>query len=318
MYCQNCGRKLNEGELFCLSCGQKVENENNTINNINQNSIQMNSNSQQYINQNPIQMNSNSQQYVNQNPMQMNSDSQQYVNQNNNPVKKKKLKWWIPVLFFVGGFLMFLGNSITTILVTSQGEFIRESDLLKNPIIMTFRWLAVICWFMVIPSLIFVIIKYNKKTPEEKTQKDYQINNMINNANSLDEKLLISFIGNNYDKIIQQKFSVPALFLSWIYTLYRRVYIPSIIGMIAIIILSLLPNPIYTIVVFIFAVVLGINFNKWYVAYAKKQVEKIKISNQTVNENELINICKKKGGTNFWLVILIYAIFAIVIKILNL
>ncbi len=241
----------------------------------------------------------------------------QNINQNNNFVRKKKLKWWIPVLFFVGGFLMFLGNSFTMILVNSQEEFVVESDLLKNPIIMTFRWLAFICWFLVIPSLIFVIIDYNKKAPEEKKQNNCQLNNMINSANSLDEKLLMAFIGNNYDKIIQQNFSVPALFLSWIYTLYRKVYIPSIIGMVAIIILGFLPSTIYTMVILIFAIVLGINFNKWYVFYAKKQVEKIKISNQTVNENELINICKKKGGTNLWIAILIYAIFGIVSGFLN-
>lgn len=135
--------------------------------------------------------------------------------------------------------------------------------------------------------------------------------------NSLDDKLLMAFIGNNYEKIMQQKFSIPALFLSWIYTLYRRIYIPSIIGMVAIILLGFLPSIIYTIIVFAFVIVLGINFNKWYVAYAKKQVEKIKMSNQNINENELINICKKKGGTNIWLAILIYAIFAIVSGFLN-
>lgn len=135
--------------------------------------------------------------------------------------------------------------------------------------------------------------------------------------NSLDDKLLMAFIGNNYEQIMQQKFSVPALFLSWIYTLYRKIYIPSIIGMGAIILLGFLPSIIYTIIVFAFVIVLGINFNKWYVAYAKKQVEKIKMSNQNINENELINICKKKGGTNIWLAILIYAVFAIVSGFLN-
>ena len=116
-------------------------------------------------------------------------------------------------------------------------------------------------------------------------QMDNNSQQYVNNTNSLDEKLLMAFIGNNYDKIIQQNFSVPALFLSWIYTLYRKVYIPSIIGMVAIIILGFLPSTIYTMVILIFVIVLGINFNRWYVAYAKKQVEKIKISNQTVNEN---------------------------------
>jgi len=127
----------------------------------------------------------------------------------------------------------------------------------------------------------------------------------------------MAFIGNNYQRIMQQKFSLPALFLSWIYTLYRKVYIPSIIGMIAIIILVFLPSAIYSVIVLVFLVVLGINFNKFYISYAKKQINKIKMTNQNVNENELISICNKKGGTNVWLAILIYAIFAIISGLLN-
>lgn len=257
--------------------------------------------------------------YANQNQPQVNTNmyQQQYVNQNNNSTKKKKIKWWIPILFFVGGFLMFLGNFIATIIVTSQQDLVLESDLLKNPIIMLFRWLTIICWIMVIPSLIIVIINYNKKTPEEKIQNDFQINNMINNATSLHEKLLIAYIGNNYDQIIQKKFSIPALFLSWIYTLYRKIYIPSIIGMVATIFLGFLPNPIYSIMIFAFVIVLGINFNKWYIAYAKKQVNKIISNNQNVSETVLINICKEKGGTNIWAAIAIYTVFVIISSALN-
>ena len=39
MYCKNCGKNLNQGEIFCANCGAKVENENNIIvrNNFDQN-----------------------------------------------------------------------------------------------------------------------------------------------------------------------------------------------------------------------------------------------------------------------------------------
>lgn len=145
-----------------------------------------------------------------------------------------------------------------------------------------------------------------------------EINTNINNsANSLDEKLLVAYIGNNYDKIMQKKFSIPALFLSWLYMLFRKIYLPTIIGMIAIIILGFLPSLIYTMVVFAFAIVLGINFNKWYIMYAKKRIEKIKIKNPNATESELINICTKNGGTNVGLAILIYVIFAIASGFLN-
>jgi len=40
MYCKNCGKTLNQGEMFCPDCGVKVENKNiNNSNNISQNNI---------------------------------------------------------------------------------------------------------------------------------------------------------------------------------------------------------------------------------------------------------------------------------------
>ena len=231
---------------------------------------------------------------------------------NENIIKKKKFKWWIPLLFFVGGVLMILGSIAIEMIIHSTGESPLDYEITQNPIIMIFKWLGWISWLLVIPSLIIVIVKYNKKTPEEKQQKNFQLINLINNGNTLDEKLLIAYIGNNYEKIMQKKFSVPALFLSWIYTLYRKVYLPSIIGMIVIIILAFLPPTIYYILTFAFVIVLGIYFNKWYITYAKKQINKIKMNNKNVNENELINICIKKGGTNVWIAILIYVVFVTV------
>ncbi len=232
------------------------------------------------------------------------------------PQKKEKLKWWIPLLFFLGGILMVVCSLVTEIICRSQEDFILDYQLIdKYPIIITFRRLAAVCWFLVIPSLIYIIVKYNKKSTEEKNQENNQIYSLINNATTLDEKLLIAYIGNNYQKIILQKFSIPAL-LSWLYTLYRKVYIPSIIGMIIILILKFLPNNIYTIIAFVFIIILCINFNKWYIAYVKNKIQKIKTNNPNANESELINICIKKGGTNIWIAILIYFAFIIIESIL--
>lgn len=74
---------------------------------------------------------------------------------------------------------------------------------------------------------------------------------------------------------------------------------------------------IYTLLVLVFAAVLGINFNKWYIIYAKRHIEKIKTNNPNTNENELVNICRQKGGTNIWLAIVIYVVFCIISSVLN-
>ncbi len=280
---------------------------NQDSNNLNKNNYNLDSNNRIQDNQSIYtnQDNTISQsQQVSSNVFQQQSTSysqQVITNQSNNiqPLTKtkKKLKWWIPLLLFLGGLLM---------TACSMEVFLLG---LQDSLVSFFEGVATICWLLVIPSLIFVIVKYNSKTSDEKNQENIH---MIDNTNSLDEKLLILYIGDNYQKIMLQKFSIPALFFSWLYTLYRKVYIPSIIGMAIVSILGFLPNSIYYIIVLIFLIVLGINFNKWYIVYVKKQIQKIKTNNPNASENELINICRKQGGTNIWMSIVIYIVFVII------
>jgi len=78
MFCKNCGKTLNEGEMFCANCGTKVENQTNTINN-NVNTTQTMPNINNNVNQ--------SQQIPNQavfNNQQVNQMNAQYSNNVNN------------------------------------------------------------------------------------------------------------------------------------------------------------------------------------------------------------------------------------------
>ena len=185
----------------------------------------------------------------------------------------------------------------------------------ENNLTYILRIIYFLSMLLIVPSVIVAIILSNK---QNNIENNNLINNLILDNNvCLDEKLIIAYIGNNYNKIISKKFSFTAFFLSWMYTLYRKMYIPSIIGMIIIIISGFLPSTVYYGLIFVFAIVLGVNFNKWYIVYLKKQIEKIKINNQNVSENELINICRQKGGTNIWMSIIIYIIFVIVSNTLN-
>jgi len=109
MNCKNCGKTLNQGELFCANCGAKVENENNMFreNTLNQN--QQNptiSNFNNNINQNQQMFN----QTFADNQTQMNNVYQQPINQMNmqqptQPVKPKKNKG-IKILAIIGGVIV--------------------------------------------------------------------------------------------------------------------------------------------------------------------------------------------------------------------
>ena len=119
------------------------------------------------------------------------------------------------------------------------------------------------------------------------------------NENELNEKMLMAYIGNNYDKIINNKFSICSFFLNWIYVAYRKFYslLAILIGVIMIIIF--LPDSLFTIIALVTNIILGLFFNKWYVLYAKKRTNKIKQDNANATEAELISICKKKGGIGY-------------------
>ncbi len=99
-------------------------------------------------------------------------NNQQFVSNQNNDIQppkiKKKLKWWIPLCFFVGGFLMYICNILAFMIIRLQKGVLLDYQITQYPIILIFRWLALICWLLVIPSLIVVIVKYIKKTPDGK------------------------------------------------------------------------------------------------------------------------------------------------------
>ena len=72
-------------------------------------------------------------------------------------------------------------------------------------------------------------------------------------------------------------------------------------------ILSVIFNENLLILIYIpFSILAGLKFNKWYLDDAKKQINKIKMSNPQASESELISICSKKGGTSIVPVILTF------------
>lgn len=141
------------------------------------------------------------------------------------------------------------------------------------------------------------------------------------NENELNEKMLMAYIGNNYDRITNNKFSICSFFLNWIYVAYRKFYplLAILIGIIMIIII--LPDSLFTIIALITNIILGLFFNKWYVSYAKKRINKIKQDNANVTESELIDICKKKGGIGYapiFITLGIYFVMGIIFNFYNL
>ena len=171
---------------------------------------------------------------------------------------------------------------------------------------------------------------YNIKTPNEKNQDNVYINNMINNASSLDEKLLIAYIGNNQDKILNGKFNFAAMFLSYFYAAYRKYYpftivlylISTIISIISVAFGSYYDNPAigdtFMYITYIpVAIFTGFKFNKMYVNYAKKNINKIRNENPNITDEELCDLCRNHGKPSVAISILSFIVFVIAVSVIR-
>lgn len=235
-------------------------------------------------------------------------------NQNNTQQEYSKTKTKKKPYFLIPLIQLFI--AIALIILRTVFRIILMEDKLK------FLGIISIILLLLMPvSIIVVVILYAKPNSDEINNQNLEYNNFLNGSNSLDDKLMVAYIGNNYQKIMKGDFSWPALILNLYYLLYRKFYI---IGIACIVLFNIMNYVLQlfnltflgNIILLILYIVLGINFNKYYLTYVKKKVNEIKSNNIDASEVELINICKNKGGTNLLLPIII-AIISFVIGILE-
>lgn len=125
---------------------------------------------------------------------------------------------------------------------------------------------------------------------------------MESNAAFSNEDLLVDiFIGQNANKIKNSKFSIWAFLFGVMYVLYRKMYklfaILFGISLITSLIFVFLKLNIFSLIVGgIISIFLGIKFNDLYLKYVSNEINKIRSSNN--DDQEINNICKKKGGVS--------------------
>lgn len=114
-----------------------------------------------------------------------------------------------------------------------------------------------------------------------------------------DDKYVKAYVGQNYQSIKKMKFSFPTLIFGPWYLLYRKVWGYAI----AIIIISiaaqfLLTSDLKDFVNIIMNIFVACKFQSIYMKQAEDKVEQIKQQNLDKTTNELLDICRKKGGTS--------------------
>ena len=110
--------------------------------------------------------------------------------------------------------------------------------------------------------------------------------------------LLKAYIGDGYEKIKEESFSIPAFLLGPIYMFYRKLYAYAILSISLLLLfvnLSFMNEISIIISLLVFYLLYGIFFNKIYMKEVKRRVNNIKNKNDKLKEKELIELCKYNG-----------------------
>lgn len=121
---------------------------------------------------------------------------------------------------------------------------------------------------------------------------------------------IIAYIGEDYRWIVERPFNIYALLLSFIYFLYRKMYLIGFLGLL----LSGFVVKLFPIatIPYIALVMIGSGFffNKIYLDTVERKVNKI-VQNAEPGE-DVTEICRKKGGVNTFTPFLFFFLFLII------
>jgi len=128
-----------------------------------------------------------------------------------------------------------------------------------------------------------------------------------------DERYLEAFIGEDYKLIKNSPFNIYAFLLNWMYVLYRKMYLIGIIGMLLTGVIIILSPKFLLVYIVIVMAIIGLLFNKVYLLFAQKKIEKILIKYEGTDKFTMEGICKSSGGVNTQKALGIYFIFLLII-----
>jgi hypothetical protein len=158
-------------------------------------------------------------------------------------------------------------------------------------------------------------MNYQQSITNQSFQGFQQSQNDIMNDDVLNDILIDAYIGKNADRLKNEGFSWNTLFLGNFYVFYRKMWLLGFIWLICSFVALLFSNVNSIIsyginlVVWIF---ISIQFKKLYLKHVKKQVEKIKTKNPGKTKEQLIMRCSQKGGTSFWIPVVVLFILCFI------
>ena len=142
----------------------------------------------------------------------------------------------------------------------------------------------------------------NGKNPTETTnnhqdQYYYSYNYSTNTIISGDEQYLYNYVGPSYQNIKNKKFSFSTLLFGPLYFLYRKLFYYALVWIFLLIITYYYIPEYFQIIYIAINIFLATKFSTIYLNKVEQSVDKIKHQSLERTSKELLDKCKKKGGT---------------------
>ena len=154
-------------------------------------------------------------------------------------------------------------------------------------------------------------VELNSKTDEILDEHNKKLIAEYENKDMFKKKCLKTFLSTDYQNVISSGFNIYALLFSWIYFIYKKMYIIGIIGLLVMGILILYDKIIFFVYAVLSMIMSGLFFNKLYKWKANRIINKILRKN--TNPNVILKKIKKAGKENVLLTMAIYFIFLLLL-----
>lgn len=125
------------------------------------------------------------------------------------------------------------------------------------------------------------------------------------------DRLLEAYVGEDYQEIVRKKINIYAFIFNLFYFLYRKMYIIGIIGLIILWVVAIKFTSFIIPYLIVVAVLSGVLFNPIYLKLANIKIKRIRKNNPSNDDFDLMEVCRKKGGVNVVIALVIYLIFII-------
>lgn len=157
-------------------------------------------------------------------------------------------------------------------------------------------------------------VELNSKTGQLLTEHNQRIEIDYEDKNSFTKRCLKAYFNADYKNVMTGGFNLYALLFSWIYFIYKKMYLIGITGLLIATILVLFQKVILIIYAVLSMILSGIFFNKIYKYFASKKIDKILAANN--NPHTILKLVKKAGRENIILTLGIYFIFLVAVVVL--